>query len=121
MEEEKDINYYHSLKKIVRFLFGDIKPPIVLRIISIVLIAIHLIELLLFTLVSVFVALSPERYYKKEVLADFADLGDDFFYAYTLLQIILLAILLFVWRQKRWAVYLYTVFSMVELLIPYFL
>lgn len=119
--EEEELSYVKVFKKIVKLLFGTEKPPIVLRIILIILMIIHAVEFLLFTLVSVFVLLSPDRYYKKNVLADFADLGDDFFYAYTILQVVILGILLLLWRVKPFAVYLYTIFSLVEIVIPYFL
>lgn len=116
-----DLSYVKVFNKIIRFLFGVEKPPVLIRIMSIILIAIHLIEFLLFSLVSVFVLLSPDRYYQKSVLEDFAELGDDFFYAFTLLQVVLFCILLFVWRKKIIAMYFYTIFSMVEIIIPYFL
>ena len=121
MEQEEDLSYVKVFKRIIKVLFGEEKPPVFLRLITIALMVIHTIEFLLFTLVSVFVLLSPDRYYSKSVLSDFADLGDDFFYAFTFLQMIILFILLLLWRVKIFAVYLYTIFSLVEIVIPYFL
>ena len=120
-EEQEDLNYVKAFKKIVKILFGTDKPPIVLRVILILLMVIHAIEFVLFSLVSAFVLLSPDRYYEKNVLEDFANLGDDFFYAFTLLQVIIFFILLVLWRMKTIGVYLYTIFSLVEIVIPYFL
>lgn len=118
---EEELNYVKVFKKVARVLFGKEKPPFLIKILSIILITIHLVEFVLFSLVSIFVLLSPDRYYEKSVLEDFSDLGDDFFYAYTFFQIIILAILLLVWRKKIVGVYLYTIFSMVEIIVPYFL
>ena len=120
-EEQEDLNYVKAFKKIVKILFGTDKPPIVLRVILILLMVIHAVEFVLFSLVSAFVLLSPDRYYEKNVLEDFANLGDDFFYAFTLLQVIIFFILLVLWRTKTIGVYLYTIFSLVEIVIPYFL
>ncbi len=117
----EELSYIAIFKKIVRILFGTKKPPIFIRIITTALLVIHTLELLLFSLVSIFVLLSPERYYEKSVLEDFSEVGDDFFYAYTLLQVIILAIVLMLWRVKNFAVYLYAIFSFVEILLPYFL